>query len=186
MTDVRRFDLIEKVVRDMRRQLDDAIATIMPRFSSHVHGSGVEARYHHTTTQSIPNLTDTKIKFNTAITTTTDVVASGVGNTDFALNRAGLWRVSAGLRYNASAGGNERHIFGQTGTVFNTANRFMSLAIANDDVADGPITIACSTDIRVTAGTSICIGAWQNTGVAVGTDVGFGGTAHLALTWLRP
>ncbi len=232
--DPRRFDQIEKVVRDTRRGLDDTTATILARLAAHTHAGGiaaslvdakgdliaatandtvarlavgsngqvltadsaqstglawkspavVSARYEHTTTMNIVNVTDTKIKFNSAVYTCTEVVASGTGNTDFALNKDGLWRVSAAVRYNGNAGGNERHLFGQTGTSFNAANRFDSQVAVNVGVA--PVTVSCSTDIRVTSGTSICFGGFQNSGNTVGTDVGFGGTAHITMTWLGP
>jgi hypothetical protein len=143
-----------------------------------------EARYEHKVTMNFTTSTDTKIKFDTAVTTCDDVVASGTGNTDFALNRAGLWLITAGLRYNGNAGAGERHIFMQTGTVFNTANRFGSMAVAN--VGSVPVTVTCSSAIRVTSGTSICVAGWQNCGATLGTDVGFGGTDHVSMTWLRP
>lgn len=228
--DPRRFDLIERVVRDTRRGLDDTAATLLARLGAlrltrvvlatsevtapyagqlivnatdnmlyEYNGSawvGVlamggssatqrhEARYEHTTTMNLTTSTDTKIKFNSAVTTCDDVTPSGTGNTDFALNRAGLWRVSAALRYNGNAGSGERHLFGQTGTTFNTANRFDAQTAVN--VGSLPCTVSCSTDIRVTAGTSICFAGWQNCGATLATDIGFGGTAHVTMSWLRP
>ena len=37
MSDVRRFDSIERVVRDQRRKVDDLQSTVMARLASHVH-----------------------------------------------------------------------------------------------------------------------------------------------------
>jgi hypothetical protein len=143
-----------------------------------------EARYEQTTFQSIANSTDTKLAFNTAVTTCSDVTASGTGNTDFALGRAGLWRVSAGLRYVTGTSG-ERDLFMATGTTIGTlANRFVG---ASDGAVGGAAgTLNVSTDIRVTAGTSVFAGTFQNNGGALATEVGFGHTVHIALTWLRP
>lgn len=41
MTDVRRFDLLEKVVADERRRLDDLASTVLARLGTHVHAAPV-------------------------------------------------------------------------------------------------------------------------------------------------
>lgn len=144
-----------------------------------------EARYHQAASaQSYVTATDTKVKFEAAITTCDDVTASGTGNTDFLLNRAGVWRISAGLRFLGTAGAGERHLFIQTGTTFVPANRQVGDTKVN--VGSAPVTLNCSTDIRVTAATSVLVGAFQNSGGSISADIGFGGTIHIALTWLRP
>jgi hypothetical protein len=143
-----------------------------------------EARYEQTSAQSIANSTDSKLAFNNAVTTCSDVTASGTGNTDFALGRAGLWRASAGLRL-ASGTTGERDLFLATGTTVGTlANR---IAGASDGaIGGGAGTLSVSTEIRVTAGTSVFAGTFQNNGGPLSTDVGFGHMIHIALTWLRP
>jgi hypothetical protein len=155
------------------------LATGGPTAATQLH----EARYEQRTLQAIPTTTDTKIKFETPVTTCNDVTASGTGNTDFLLNRAGLWVITASLRFNAATSG-ERHIFPQTGTTFAVANRFASQTAVN--VGTAPATVATASAIRVTAGTSVCVGAWQNNGSSINTDVGFGGTNHVDFAWLRP
>lgn len=40
MSDTRRFDELERVVRDQRRQLDDLTSTALARLVSHLHGPG--------------------------------------------------------------------------------------------------------------------------------------------------
>lgn len=143
-----------------------------------------EARYEHKTTMNVTNVTDTKMNFPTALTTSNDVTASGTNNTDFLLNRGGLWRVSAGVRLNGNAGGGERHLFLQVGSTFTPANRFAGVAYGN--VGSAPVTLNCSTELRLAAATTIVVGLFQNCGATLATDVGFGGTGHVALTWLRP
>lgn len=141
-----------------------------------------EARYEQHTTQAFGTSTDTKIVWDTIITNTNDVVVSG-GST-CALGRAGLWRISAGVRYQGAAGGGERHIFLQTGTVFAVANRIASSTAVN--VGTVPCTVSTSTDFRAAAGSSVFAAGWQNSGGTLSTDIGFGGTNHISLTWLRP
>lgn len=142
------------------------------------------ARYEQRATQSIPNAADTKLNFPTAVHTNTDVVASGTGNTDFALQRAGFWLVTVGTRYLGNAGGGERHIFMQTGSAFAVASRIGAIAVSN--VGSAPVTVTASTVIKIAAATTIIIGAFQNCGVALSTDVAFGGTNHVTFTWLGP
>lgn len=142
-----------------------------------------EARYIADAVQSIPNATDTKLQFPTARTACADVTASGTGNTDFLLNRAGLWYLSACTRFLGAAGGLERHVFLQTGTAFNTANR---VAFHTDvNVSTGGVFVHCSTEIRVAAGTSVFAAGFQNSGGAINTQV-VGDSLHMAMVWLRP
>lgn len=142
-----------------------------------------ESRYEQRTLQTLTTSTDTKLKFDSINTSCSDVTASGTGNTDFNLVRGGLWAITAAVRYVAGTAG-ERHIFIQTGTTFNAANRFASQTAVN--VGTAPVTVTCSAVIRFAANTSICVGGWQNNGGNLNTDVGFGGTAHLSMAWIRP
>lgn len=143
-----------------------------------------EARYEKTTSQTINSSTDTKVSFPTAATTSDDVTPSGTGNTDFAINRGGVWRVSATLRL-AGNGADDVTLFASTGTVIGTlTNRFVMQAVSIEGTTAPSLSI--STDIRLTAGSSVFIGAYQNSGVGVGTDTIFGKTNHIALTWMRP
>jgi len=144
-----------------------------------------EARYHQiASAQSINSSADTKMKFEQSIYTCNDVVASGVGNTDFQLQRDGVWGVGAGVRYLGNAGGGERHIWIQSGTTFVTANRQVGDTAVN--VGSAPVTLSTYTEIRALAGSSICVGLWQNSTATISIDIGFGGTCHVVLTWLRP
>lgn len=146
--------------------------------------TALAARYEQRTTQSITNAADNKLKFETAVHTNTDVVASGTGNTDFALQRAGFWLVTVGLRYLGNAGGGERHIFAQTGSAFAVASRVSGSALAN--VGSSPTTVTASSVFKIAAATTVIVGAFQNCGAALSTDVGFGGTNHVSFTWLGP
>jgi hypothetical protein len=226
---IRRFDPIEKVVRDDRRSAADTASTVLARLgalrfprvvaaTSEVTtpytgqiifnttdnmlyrydgstwvaflatGGGTaatahEARYEQTTLQGISNATDSKLQLNTAVTTCSDVVASGTGNQDFALNRGGVWRCSAGVRFATGTTG-ERDLFMATGTAVGTlANRFVGASTSGSTLG---ITLSVSTDIRVASGTSVFAGVFQNNGGSLNTDVAFGHTIHAAFTWLRP
>jgi hypothetical protein len=144
-----------------------------------------EARYEQRASgQPVTSSTDTKMKAEALVTTCNDVTASGTNNTDFLLNRGGVWRVAACARFLGNAGSGERHVYGQTGTTFVVTNRFGADTKVN--VGSAPVTVGFSTEIRVAAGTSLCIGLWHNAGSSITLDTGFGGTQHIALTWLRP
>jgi hypothetical protein len=151
-----------------------------------------EARYYATAAQSIPNVTDTKIQFPSVFAnTSSDVTPSGTGNTDFLLNRAGVWHVSACVRYLAvaTAGTFERHLFLQTGTSFDATKRF-GFATDGNVGTTAAIPLSASSTIRVAAGTSVFAAAFQNTGGAVNTDPLTSSTVHgainICLVWLRP
>jgi hypothetical protein len=144
-------------------------------------------RYEQRVAQTIATATDTLAKFDTAVETNTDVTVSGTGNTVFLLNRIGKWRVETAMRWAGNAGGNERHIFVQTGwngSTFDASQRKTSQT--NTNVGTVGVTVACSTSFRIAAATSLIIGLFQNAGGNVNTDVGFGGTNHIALTWEGP
>ena len=79
----------------------------------------------------------------------------------------------------------ERHLFLSTGTVLATlANRFAGSTAGN--VGTTPVSQSVASIIRVGAGTSVFAGCFQNNGAALNTDVGFGSSNHISLTWLRP
>jgi hypothetical protein len=59
-----------------------------------------------------------------------------------------------------------------------------STAIPN--VSTLPVTVSTASIFRVTANTVVIVGCWQNSGGNVVSDVGFGGTNHISLVWLRP
>jgi hypothetical protein len=185
-------------ITDLRQQVSSLQSTALSRLSSHTHSYAAlahthepiditaftlhEARYQQSSNQTFANMTDTKITFDTAITTCTDVTASGTGNTDFTLGRAGLWRISAATAWVAAAG--TRYLALQTGSTIDVTQRFTQSAIYSTGVRS--ITCACSTDIRVAANTVICAVGWQDSGGSSTTDTFWGGVTHIALTWLRP
>ncbi len=144
-----------------------------------------EARYEQKVAQSCANATDTKLKFETAATTCDDVTASGTGNTDFALNRTGVWLITASMRWVSGTTG-ERHLFLSTGVVLSTfENRFAGSTSGN--VGAVPISQSVSSLLRISVpGASVFVGCWQNNGGALNTDVAFGASNHISLTWLRP
>jgi hypothetical protein len=137
-----------------------------------------EARYEQTTLQTIANVTDTKMKWNSAASTCDDVVASGVGNTDFALNRAGWWDITASMRFGGGAGG----------------ERYFTIVVAGDrkaaasGIATGgfAIVLSASTGLRVASGASVNVLAFHSNGANLNTDVGFGGQQSITFAWRHP
>lgn len=145
----------------------------------------IGVRYEQRTSQTgIATATDTKAKFDTAVETNSDVTASGTGNTDFLMNRPGRWRVDVATRYLSNAGGGERHIFVQLGSTFDVTKRITSQT--NTNVGTVGVTVSCSTTFRIAAPTTLIVGLFQNSGGTMATDVTFGGTNHIALTWEGP
>lgn len=142
-----------------------------------------EARYEQTSGQSISNITDTKLQFPTAVDTTNDVTASGTGNTDFLLNRDGVWLLTASDRYLAGTTG-ERHLALCTGTTVSTLSARIAVQSVFPGTAAGSLAVA--TTKRLTAGTSIFAATWQSNGGSLALETAFGSTNHISLTWLRP
>lgn len=142
-----------------------------------------EVRYEATNGQSVATATDAKLQFPTAVTTSNDVTVSGTNNTDFLLNRAGVWLITASIRYLAGTVG-ERHLGLATGTTVGTLNaRF---AVQSTFPSSAPGSVAIATVKAFAAGTSIFAATWQNNGTALSLETAFGSTNHISLTWLRP
>jgi len=144
-----------------------------------------EARYQLTAAQSFVTSTDTKVQFNSTAApgyTCNDVVASGTGNTDFTVQRDGLWQISAALAFVAATG--TRYLSLQTGSTIDVTKRFTQCSIYSTGTR--AITCACSTTIRLTAGTTVCAIGWQDSGGALTADTFWGNASHIALTWIRP
>jgi hypothetical protein len=100
------------------------------------------------------------------------VVASGVGNTDFSLQRPGLCYVETGLRYLGNAGSGERTLYLQTGSTFDVTQRITWQAM--NIVGAGGATLVCSTIIRIAAITDVFAAGSHNAGSNVNTDVASG------------
>lgn len=139
-----------------------------------------EIRYEQKTgqAQSIPNVTDTKVQFPTVVTTSNDVTVSGTGNTDYTVQRAGVWLITASIRFVAGSTG-ERHLFLSAAT-----NRVAGDSSGN--VGTAPISLSVATVMRLASGDNVYAGCYQSNGGALSTDVGFGSSNHISLTWLRP
>jgi len=142
------------------------------------------ARYESTNAQSIANSTDVKCQFPTAVKTSNDVTASGTSNTDFLINRTGWWLLTAAQRYAGNAGGGERNLSLITGTNVGSLTSRLTNASVFPAAGVGPLAIA--TVEPITSGTSICVGTWQNCGVALAFESIWGTNNHVSLTWLGP
>lgn len=141
------------------------------------------ARYRQTSAHSIPNVTDTKCRFQTAVTTSPEIVVTGTGNTDFELLRSGRWKIDANTRYAAAAGLLERHIFicGSTNLV---TPRFAGNQVMQ--TANAVATLSTSVTRRFPAGQKISVGMFQNSGGAINTDPVFDEIISISLTWEAP
>lgn len=163
-------------LNDMLDALREAYALLAGTTTATRH----EARYEATAVQSIPNAADTKFTYNLASVTTADVTASGTNNTDFLLNRVGLWLVVATNRYIAGTTG-ERYMCVSRGTTIG-ADRITHHSGGPPTTAS---SLCCCTTVRIAAATSVHVMGYQSNGAALNTQVG-GSVSHVALTWLRP
>ncbi len=127
-----------------------------------------------------------KAKFETADHTNTDVVASGTGNTDFALQRTGFWLIIANIRFTNNAGGGERAIYIVNSATLPSTTLWKAHQ-NNTNVGNTPTSLNLATVVTVlTVPTTYVIGIFQSCGAALNTDVGFGGGNHVSFTWLGP
>ncbi|MGW5647513.1 hypothetical protein [Saccharopolyspora sp. NPDC003762] len=138
-----------------------------------------EARYYRTTAQSIPNGVDQRVHLPDAEYLADDVAIAAVGNgTEFTLNRAGLWQLSANIRFVSTGSAAERAL-AIAGSP--TSSRY---AQAASDQTGEPCSLSCSTTRRFNAGDKVSMWAYQNTGAAVNLDP-LGNGVNMSLTWLR-
>lgn len=146
-------------------------------------GAPPGVRYEQTVAQPFTTSTNTKVTFDSAVETHADVTVSGTGNTDFLLNRIGKWRVSAGLRFLSGTTG-ERYLAINTGTTVTTlTTRKAHISVFGSTFA---CSLSLSTEFRIGSATSVHIAGYQSNGSTLNSDVAFGGSSHIALTWVGP
>lgn len=139
--------------------------------------SGGFARYFTNTVQSIPDIVTTPLQFHTAVTTSGDVTASGAGNTQFTLNRAGVWSIHATAVFASGSGFREVAIRNQSGPT-----RYASQNM-NASATSAALTV--STERVFTSGTVIEITAFQASGGALNT-LPVEGMHAVSFRWVRP
>lgn len=193
--DQRRFDRIEKVVRDDRRRLDDVASTALARIGSHTHSQYLtqasgdaryllnnteygHARYRASAAQSIANATVTKLAFGVTIDSTADVTRSG-GTNDFTLNRAGIWLVETSVSWAARVGTTYRVII-----LADSASSATNYGESSGYNNAGGFSNAVSTTKRFTLGASVSSYVYHEGGAAVSTAP-TSERVHISLTWLR-
>ena len=143
------------------------------------------ARYRHTSTQSISNATDTRMRFQTAVDTSPDVTPSGTGNDIFTLNRSGRWRIDLGMRWAAQGAGlgNERHAF-----IANSDNmpghRYGGMAIQVPNAV--PVSLAATCTKRFASGAKIAAVLFQNSTGSCSTATDFTEASAISFTWEGP
>jgi hypothetical protein len=153
-TDPRRFDRIERVVRDERRKLDDIKSTVLSRLASHTHsGVGIELA------GAVDNYSGLA------------AIASGLGPSDagkaYINNDNGLLYVWDGTAFPAEVDGVE--IRGATGPTGDTGPQGTSVTTATVD-GSGHLQVTLSDSTVIDAGSVIGpTGATGATG-AVGDD----------------
>lgn len=155
---------------------------------SHLHAgqympveTNVYARYWNGGSQSIPAVTDTVVSYPTADFTSSLVVASAFGaGHQFNIRRAGIWNVTAGVRFGIlPAGGGETYmaIIHNGGII--AANGGSSSNAVNTRSASSVSYMGFNTNVYINAYNAPISGT-----AAVGTLGGYG-WMFIALTWLH-
>lgn len=140
---------------------------------------GGYARYRQSTLQAVAAATDTKVQFQTAVDSATQVTPSGTGNIDFTLNLAGVWSITATARLASNASANERLLaLAKSSDIGGTR-----YAQSNVGIANASANLSVSINRRFAAGDSVSAVIWQNTGGSVNTDPSFAENMHISFNW---
>lgn len=124
--------------------------------------------------QSIPNVTTTKFSFTDTVLPSGDVLS--IDGSDFEIQRAGLWVITARGKYTANGtGGREISIIDAT----NILNVYGSQTCGG--VTGMNSLLSCVANERFPVGQRISMGCWQNSGGALNVDNG-----DLTFTWVGP
>lgn len=126
-------------------------------------------RYTKNATQSIPNLTDTEVSFQSSsaslggVAASPHVTVSGAGNTRFTLNREGWWSVCATVSWASGSAGTQQRLFLRDYTTGFSFGGSRSIIDGNADALNA------SGHVYVTLGAPRQIGAmvWQNSGGSI-------------------
>ncbi|HKR81944.1 MAG TPA: hypothetical protein VJR27_03005 [Candidatus Saccharimonadales bacterium] len=136
------------------------------------------SRYHQSgTAQSISNNTDTKITLNTADNTEAPLTVSG--NNTFTTTRAGIWQISANLRFAAGGTSSTEHYLAIADST--EATRYAQASTFPLSTVAG--TLSTTATVRLASGATISVFGYQNSGGAVNVDTTWNGT-NISLTWV--
>lgn len=141
-------------------------------------GAG-QGLYQQANAQSFVSGTPTKIKFDAVPPyANSDVSASGVGTTDFTLNRAGLWEMSAQMVFVAGGVSAERFL-----SITDGANSVRY--VSDNDITSAAVFLSCSTSRRLGAGSVVSVHATQSSGGPLSSAPVFQ-PIFITLTWKGP
>lgn len=161
-------------IGDLALAIDSTVKTVSDRVTT-LEG-GAHIRYRQTVAQTFTNAVITKITFNAAVTTHSDVSVSG-SNT-FTLNRAGVWVISACLSFMSGTGYRSLLISNATDSErYGEQSSYMTTASG--------INLSATTSRRFTAGSQISIHGYQTSGGNLDSDL-YSERTHIALSWLHP
>lgn len=150
---------------------------------SYMLGGLSNCRWRATSAQTITNNNDTKARFHQNTESSSIVTASLTDNQDFALNRTGLWLITASVRFSGNVNLGERNVCivkstDVVGTRYAQQSAFPS--------ASNACPLSVSTTRRFTSGDKISILLFQNSGVSIATDFTFGEAFYVSFVWLGP
>lgn len=167
-------------MRDTGTSLDRWTGSVWETIVSYAGAAtGLHAAYYAAAAQSIPNLADTKVKFDTTETSDASVTVAGTGNVNFTPNKAGVWRVSVSGRTDIATP--------PTWLIFLALS---SSSVSANRLAVGSCTgqfpaFAFSYEGRLSAGTAYSVYAYHE---AAGAKLlaPEGKSLRISWTWVRP
>jgi hypothetical protein len=159
-------------IGDLALAIDSTVKTVSDRVSTLE--AGPFARYRQTIAQTLTTGVITKITFNAAVTTHSDV--SVAGSNTFTLNRAGVWVISACISFTNGSG--YRSLL-----VSNSTDSERYAEQSGYPTASG-MNLSATTTRHFTAGSQISINGYQTSGGNLDTDL-YSERTHIALAWLH-
>jgi hypothetical protein len=136
-----------------------------------------------TSPQAIPTATDTKVRFDTAETPDASVTASGTNNTNFLINKSGVWDITFSGRQNVLTATQWLFYLAPSGS--SAAAGRLAAASSGSGVGTGSFPAAAfSRKKRIAAGTSLAIYAYHEAGTSQSLNPE-GSELCVQFTWLR-
>src|SRR5919197_2582011 len=132
----------------------------------------------HNTTQSITNVTDTPVNFNTELADTDGGHSTSTNTSRYTAQTAGLWDVSACVPWEINGTGKREAYLKVNNTTYYGSDT--ATAAASSRVSAAPAAL-----IPVSVGDYIEVQVYQNSGGALNIDNTFRGGQKLDLIWER-
>lgn len=141
----------------------------------------VGARYYQQSAFTLPNSQLIKVDFPVTDTSCGDIVK--ISDNTFQLNLNGWWNLDTSVRFEGNGTGYRQVVISQNPADPDSGDWFSSEKIPGAVGAPAACSVAGSK--YVTAGTQVCVAAFQNRGGSMVTDPNHKGV-YIAMTWWGP